>query len=249
VYTTTTDATGAYALTGIYSDTYTVRLTHGLFVGAMRTVTATQQATTAADIGLWAGDVRGDGVVDQAGWYLCAAASIPVSDPAFDIKDDGATNVLDCIVLAGNIGRANMATTNPPRTGLLMAVQAEMNTPAAPSQAGSLYVASLGNGDYSIRLRGTNVKMNALGLRLKLATGSSASSVELRNSFAGGYAKWHQDGDRLYLVASPQGNGANLGDTEVALVHTDGGGAPVIEAQNSLGVAATKSVYLPLTLR
>ncbi len=249
VYTTTTDATGAYALTGIYSDTYTVRLTHGLFVGAMRTVTATQQATTAADIGLWAGDVRGDGVVDQVGWYLCAAASIPVSDPAFDIKDDGATNVLDCIVLAGNIGRANMATTNPPRTGLLMAVQAEMNTPAAPSQAGSLYVASLGNGDYSIRLRGTNVKMNALGLRLKLATGSSASSVELRNSFAGGYAKWHQDGDRLYLVASPQGNGANLGDTEVALVHTDGGGAPVIEAQNSLGVAATKSVYLPLTLR
>jgi len=53
----------------------------------------------------------------------------------------------------------------------------------------------------------------------------------------------------LYLVASPQGNGASLGDTEVALVHTDGGGVPVIEAQNSLGVAATKSVYLPLSLR
>ena len=249
VYTTTTDATGAYALTGIYSDTYTVRLTHGLFVGATRTVTATQQATTAADIGLWAGDVRGDGVVDQAGWYLCAAASIPVSDPAFDIKDDGATNVLDCIVLAGNIGRANMAMTNPPRAGQLMAAQGNGNAPATPSQAGSLYVVSLGNGDYAIRLRGTNLKMNALGLRLKLAAGSSASSVELRNSFAGGYLRWHQDGDRLYLVASPQGNGASLGDTEVALVHTDGGGVPVIEAQNSLGVAATKSVYLPLSLR
>ena len=91
--------------------------------------------------------------------------------------------------------------------------------------------------------------MNALGLRLRLATGSSASSVELRNSFAGGYVRWHQDGTRLYVVASPLGDGTSLGDTEVALVYTDGGGAPVIEAQNSLGVAATRWIFMPLSQR
>jgi hypothetical protein len=247
IYTTTTDATGHFTFTNIYSGAYTVYFTHSLFVHAIRaniTVT-TWTTTTMPEVGLWAGDMNQDGDVDVPDWYICAAASIPVDDPAFDITDDGATDIRDCVLLADNIGRLDMPITNPTTTTLRMSVHGA-NTRSS-YEVGKIVSVPQDGGDTTLRVVEVNGRLYAAGARLRLPTGATVTGVELRDEFTGGFLRWHQDGDELYIVAAPREDSTMTQDTDIVLVHIPGEGEIVIEAAVPVGEAMQKHfVFLPV---
>ena len=109
-----------FALAQVPSGTYTAHFTHTLFVSGLREQIEVSPGvtTTLPLVGLWAGDLDTDGDVDQADWLVCAQASIPAGDPAFDLNADGVTDIRDCTRVLANIGRPDMPITDPPQVGL-----------------------------------------------------------------------------------------------------------------------------------
>jgi|GEM_PF-3801470 len=86
-YTTTTEPDGTFTLADIAEGDYTLTVFRRLFVTAIREVNLDGvETTTMSDIGLWAGDMSEDNAVTRHDWYICAAASIPVNDPDFDLR-------------------------------------------------------------------------------------------------------------------------------------------------------------------
>jgi hypothetical protein len=248
-YTTTTDAAGNFTFTDIYSGTYTAHFTHTLFVHAVRSViTVTGQTTaTVPEVGLWAGDMNQDGDVDSPDWYVCAAASIPVDDPAFDINDDRATDIRDCTLLGNNIGRPNMSSTNPPKAGA--AVSAQGSHGVAGLNVGRIVGVPLGAGEMLLRAVDVNGQLFAIGARVGLPAGANVTRVELRDGFAGGFLRWHQDNDRLYIVAAPREDAPLTQNTDVVLLRFIGAGAAAIEASSSVGEPKpVHSIYLPVVI-
>jgi hypothetical protein len=118
--TTTTDANGGFAFNQVPSGTYTAHFTHTLFVPGVREGISLSPGVTSTLplVGLWAGDLDGDGDVDPADWLACAVASLAGSQPPHDLNGDGVTDVRDCTRVLGNIGRPDMPGTNPPGLGL-----------------------------------------------------------------------------------------------------------------------------------
>ncbi len=118
--TTTTDANGGFAFSQVPPGTYTAHFSHTLFVSGLREgiSVSPQLTTTLPQVGLWAGDLDGDGDVDPADWLACAATSLSGDDPPFDLDGDEVTDVQDCTRVLSNVGRPDMSTTNPPQLGL-----------------------------------------------------------------------------------------------------------------------------------
>lgn len=249
-YTTTTDAAGNFTFTDIYSGTYTAYFTHTLFVHALRSViTVTGQTTmTVPEVGLWAGDMNQDGDVDNPDWYVCAAASIPVDDPAFDINDDRATDIRDCTLLGNNIGRPNMPATNPPKTGV--AASAQSSHGMAGLNVGRIVGVPLGTGEMLLRAVDVNGQLYATGARLGLPAGATVTGVELRDGFAGGFLRWHQDTDHLYIVAAPREAATLTQNTDVVRLRFTGAGAATIAAASAVGEPKpVHAIYLPVVVR
>jgi hypothetical protein len=249
-YTTTTDAAGNFTFTDIYSGAYTAHFTHTLFVHAVRSViTVTGQTTaTVPEVGLWAGDMNQDGDVDNPDWYVCAAASIPVDDPAFDINDDRATDIRDCTLLGNNIGRPNMAITNPPKTGAAAAAQPSHGI--AGIQVGRIIAVPLGAGETLLRAVDVNGQLYAAGARLGLPAGATVTHVALQDGFAGGFLRWHQDNGHLYIVAAPREEAALTQNTDVVRLRFTGTGAVTVEASSSVGEPKpVHAIYLPVVVR
>lgn len=250
VYTTTTDVAGNFSITNMNSGVYTATFTHPLFVNAIRkgiTITG-QMTTTLPEVGLWAGDMNLDGEVDNPDWYICAAASIPVNDPAFDINGDNVTNIIDCTLVGSNIGRPNMKTTNPPRSRL-MALAQGINSLTADYGIGNIVIVSSGDGDLLLRAIDITGQLYAAGARLSLPVGATVTRVELRDGFAGGFLRWHQDSDNLYIIATPNNSTALTRDTDIALLHIMGGEEVILEAASPVGEKITHLVFLPLVIR
>lgn len=249
-YTTTTDATGNFTITDIDSGVYTATFTHPLFVNAIRQdiIITGQMTTTLSEVGLWAGDMNQDGDVDKPDWYVCAAASIPVDDPAFDINGDNVTNIIDCTLVGSNIGRPNMSTTNPPKTGLMVSAQSIDNL-SQGNGVSNIVTVQLGNGNMLLRAIDVSGQLYATGARLGLPVGATVTSVELRDGFAGGFLRWHQDNDSLYIIAAPHEDNVLTRDTDIVSIHITGGNEVVIEAANSVGVRTTHLIFLPIVAR
>ncbi|HPD40898.1 MAG TPA: hypothetical protein PLD43_05000, partial [Anaerolineae bacterium] len=250
IYTTTTNATGNFTITDIDSGVYTATFTHPLFVNAIRNdiIITGQMTTTLPEVGLWGGDMNQDSEVDKPDWYICAAASIPVNDPAFDINGDNVTNIIDCTLVGSNIGRPNMSTTNPPKAGLMTLAQGISNLTADYS-VGRVAIVKLGNGDMLLRAVDVNGQLYATGTRLGLPVGAVVTRVELRDGFAGGFLRWHQDHDNLFIVAAPSKNITLTRDTDIAFIHITGGEEVVIKAASPVGEKITYSIFLPLVIR
>ena len=237
-YTATTGAAGSFTIPLVVPGVYTATFTHPLFVNAIRqdiTITG-GTTTTVIEAGLWAGDMNQDGDVDEPDWYICAAASIPVDDPAFDINDDRATDILDCTILAGNLGRSGMPGTNPPRTGLEAADQGS-NRATVTQTVGMVIPIPLGDQEVLLRVVNVTGRIYAAGVRIDLPAGVLVTGVELGDGFTNGFLKWHQEGDRLYIVAAPPEEDILARNTDMVTIHLAGGsGEPVvIEAQNPVG--------------
>ncbi len=250
-YTAVTNPTGQLTFTQINSGTYTARLTHALYVAAVRPFTITGSVLTVPpDTGLWAGDMNQDSSVDNTDWYICAAASIPVSDPGFDITLDHSTDVRDCMYVASNIGRADMSTTDAPRTGFGPLPLAAQRAQAPVSTAWTLALAPLASGDWSLRSSGVNGFLYASGSRLSLPYGATVVSVTLSGGFMSGYLNWHQDGSSLYIVATPGTWYVPMRDTDIAVIHLAGAtaGQLAVDAQNMIGVPG-HTFYLPIGTR
>lgn len=247
-YTATTDAAGKFAISDINSGTYTATFTHPLFLNAIRdSITLPGQVTTTLPvIGQWAGDMNQDGDVDEPDWYICAAASIPVDDPVFDINADGSTNIIDCTLLGGNIGRLNMPGTNPPATLAPTAVR--MPGAAADISVGQIIVVPQENGDVVLRVVGVTGKIFATGTRLDLPAGASITGLELSPAFANGFLRWHQEADKLYVVAAPLEDNILTTDTDIVIIHITGGdtGEVNVEAESPVGLVITHKIFLPV---
>jgi hypothetical protein len=250
IYSTTTDAAGNFAFTDIYTGVYTATFTHPLYVYALRTDIAVSGQIALPEVGLWAGDLNEDGDVDEPDWYICAAASIPVDDPAFDINDDHATDIRDCTILAGNIGRADMPITNPPKIEMMTLAQSMPNL-AAGYNVGRIIAIPQGDGGILLRVVDVSGQLYAAGVRLDLPTGATITGIESRDGFAGGFLRWHQDNDTLYIVAAPRESDTLMRDTDMALIHITGGGSNevIIEAQSSVGKERPFLIFLPVVMR
>lgn len=247
-YTATTDPNGNFTLTDLYADTYTLQATHSLFVQARRTVTVSTTSTQALpEIGLWAGDIDQNQKVNLYDWYLLAAAIFPVSNPLFDINDDGLTNLQDLAILTLNLGRPNMTTTNPPiRPGL---ASLDLGQPLMTARSeGQLKLAPSGDHEMTLHLEEVSQPIYAIGTRLTLPSGATVTEVEAGPAFAGGFLEWHQDGSTLYLVVAPPEERAISQNTEVAVIR---GATFVAEvaAANSIATGPTKELFLPLIIK
>jgi hypothetical protein len=202
------------------------------------------------EVGLWAGDLDQDGDVQDHDWYICAAASIPVDDPAFDINDDGATNVQDCTVLASNIGRPDMPITNPPTGRFRPPAHNVKYLAVARGKKGQLTLVPQGNWDIILRAVNVSGIMYAVGTRLGLPEEATVNDVVLQGVFAGGFLHWHQENDKLYIVAATREGTAATQDTDVVLVHTTiaDAGEVGIEAANII-VEPGPAIFLPCVMR
>jgi len=179
---------------------------------------------------------------------MCAAASIPVDNPAFDINDDRATDIRDCTLLGNNIGRPNMPTTNPPKTGAAAAAQSSHSI--AGIHVGWIVAVPLGTGATLLRAVDVNGQLYAAGARLGLPAGATVTHVELQDGFAGGFLRWHQDNDYLYIVAAPREDAALTQNTDVVHLRFTGTGAVTIAAASSVGEPKpVHSIYLPVVVR
>jgi len=250
-YTALTDAMGHFTFTQIVSGTYTATFSRMLFISAVRPFTVTgSMLNSPLDSGLWAGDMNQSNTIDDTDWYICAAASIPVSDPSFDITGDRSTDVRDCTAVASNIGRSNMSTTDAPRSGLGSPPLYARSALAPEAASWALTLKPLASGDWSLRSSGVNGFLYASGARLSLPAGTAISSVSLAGGYAGGFLNWHQDGAFLYIVATPGTRYVPMRDTDIAVIHLASAtsGSLTVDAQNLIGVQG-RTVYLPLSLR
>jgi hypothetical protein len=225
-YTTTTEPDGTFTLAGIAEGDYTLTVFRRLFITAIREVKLDGVETTViSDIGLWAGDMNEDNAVTRHDWYICAAASIPVNDPDFDLNADGVTNVRDCTIVANNIGRQDMETTNPSRTKYTTLPSPD--TRSLPVQAGAV-LPLVGSGEpvlipqdeqnLLVRLTEVNEPVRAIGMRFAVSAGTVVTSVEPRSIFESAFLSWHQDGDTLYIITVLDEEQVVTQDTDVVLI-------------------------------
>jgi hypothetical protein len=225
-YTTTTEPDGTFTLAGIAEGDYTLTVFRRLFITAIREVKLDGVETTViSDIGLWAGDMNEDNAVTRHDWYICAAASIPVNDPDFDLNADGVTNVRDCTIVANNIGRQDMETTNPSRTKYTTLPSPD--TRSLPVQAGTV-LPLVGSGEpvlipqdeqnLLVRLTEVNEPVRAIGMRFAVPAGTVVTSVEPRSIFESAFLSWHQDGDTLYIITVLDEEQVVTQDTDVVLI-------------------------------
>lgn len=250
-YTTTTDPAGNFALTHLYAGAYTLQASHPLFVRAQRTVTVTAALTTTVPrLGLWAGDINQNQRVNLYDWYLLAAAIFPVSDPHFDINDDGLTNIQDLVILTLNLGQPNMTTTNPPtRPGL---ASLDLSQPLITAQSeGQLKLGPAGANEMILRLEEVGEPVYAVGVRLTLPAEATVTGVEASPAFAGGFLEWHQEGTTLYLVVAPPEEQAVTQNTEVAVIRgvTFVAGKTEVVAKNSITAGPQNDIFLPIIIK
>jgi len=253
-YKTTTDAQGYFIFPKVDEGTYTLSVSQALYVKARRQINAADLAgINTGQIGLWAGDLDQDQQVDWKDWNICAAASIPVSDPRFDINLDGVTDIADCTIVRRNIKRPNMDSENPPhqpQANVLHSAQEQ-----ARLDAGLLPVGLQAAAAPSIRLEGGALVVRpeelagvtAFGVRIRLLPGVQAGPVTGQGVFAGQFLSAHQEGDLLYIIAAlPAGETAGA-DTVIARIEGVDGGE--VEASNFVRPALTNLLYLPLVRR
>ncbi len=252
-YTATTGSEGKAGWGQILSGTYAVTVTRPLFAYAVRTVTVTAGTTaTVPTVGLWAGDVDQDGDVDQRDWYLEAAAIYPVNDPFFDITGEGATDLQDTTILAANLGRADLHTTNPPQTPVQTTVSARLLAPEDFGERRSLQV--VGN-CVTLHAAVTGGRLQSVGLRLGLPAGVTTTEATLAGALTGGYLSRHQEDGRLYLLAAPPEGQIPSGDTDlVRLCFNQESPALVLEAERQVEWSgriegAAYRIFLPVVVR
>ncbi len=224
---TTADMNGFFQFDRVDAGDYTLILKQNLYVQRRYPVTINDVETVAVqDVGLWGGDLNRNRAVTRGDWRICAAASRPVNDPAFDITLDGMTDVSDCTVVRNNVGRDNMDRTNPPRDGYTLPVllsdadaQAITNRHLASTQRRaeaiwsgysnmqqkdtieSVQLEPDGESDLLVRLA-KPTDATAIGLRIEVPMGATATSVALQGDFANAFSSWHQDGQVLYIIAA-----------------------------------------------
>lgn len=259
-YETTTDDQGYFAFPKVDEGVYTLSVSNALYVEARRQARVTELALVdMGRVGLWAGDMDENQQVDTGDWFICAAASIPVSDPHFDINLDGITDIGDCSIVRRNIGRRDMSRTNPPESplaGVLRSEQEEFSLtrpnpamlPSSQPEARAPSAVRLEGGALiveSSELQG----IAAVGLRLRLQVGAEAGAVTGLGSFEGQFLSSHQQGDRLYIVAALPA-GATAGDA-ASIVRIEGVDSVVVEAINLVRPEAgySQQLYLPILRR
>jgi hypothetical protein len=220
-------------------------------VRTQRTVTVGADSTnTPPEIGLWAGDIDQNQKVDWRDWCLLAAAIFPVSNPHFDINDDGLTNLQDLAVLTLNLGQPNMTTTNPPiRPGL---ASLDLGQPLMPARSeGQLKLVLAGDNEMILRLEEVGEPVYAVGTRLALPNGATVTEVEAGSAFAGGFLEWHQTGSTLYLVAAPPEERAITQNTDVVIIR----GITFVESETTVAAAIKVTtrpnnfIFLPLIIK
>jgi len=103
VMTATTDASGAYAFSGMAAGSYTLTMSSGLYLSAMATDVEVidNQANYACDVTLLGGDLNDDEVIDILDLSLCAS-HFETTDPAADVNADGTVDVYDLVLLGKN---------------------------------------------------------------------------------------------------------------------------------------------------
>ena len=244
-YTATATPQGDFRFTGITAGGYILQANHDLFVQAVRTLTVSARTTSTARIGLWAGDIDQDQNVTLYDWSLLAAAIYPVEDPAFDIDDDGLTDVYDLMRLEKNRGQSDMTATNPPPRSARRFDSAKAEA-VNNSSADSLTLVPQGNGEILLRLEKCDEPVQAIGSRINLPAGIRVSEIVPNESVTGGFLKWHQAGDSLYIVvASPSGQTIAQGDDVLTI---RGASEASMMAQNIV-LSRKFKVYLPLIVR
>ncbi len=109
----TTNGEGNFEITGVTPGTYTFRADAVGYLPAVCTgAPVVAPLTELAPVKLLAGDVDGNGVIDITDAVAIGTAfGNAASNPAADLNDDGAVNVLDLILLAVNFG-AETSTWN-----------------------------------------------------------------------------------------------------------------------------------------
>ncbi|WP_345720713.1 clostripain-related cysteine peptidase [Herpetosiphon gulosus] len=203
-YVAVSDAQGRYHFGSIKLGKYKLTVTHPLFLYAERTVTISAPESTMPDIGLWGGDMNGDGKIHKNDWYICSAASIPVSDPAFDINADGVTDVRDCVILANNINQPHLSKINPPRPFVATGARLEkLQTLPTINSTEYVHLEPQANGQVLLKILQPAKIKTGLALRLNLPTGVTMTSVVANSAITPEYLNWHQDGATLYLLVLP----------------------------------------------
>jgi hypothetical protein len=244
-YTATAAPRGGFSFTGITAGNYTLQANRDLFVRAVRALTVSAGTTLTARIGLWAGDINQDQDVTLYDWALLSAAIYPVADPAFDIDDDGSTDIYDLMRLEKNRGQPDMTVTNPPARSARRFNSAEAEAVSSAS-AGLLALVPQDNGEILLRLETCKSPVQAVGARVTLPAGVNVNEIVLNKPVAGGFLKWHQQGDSLYIVAaSPAGQTIAQGDDVLTI---RGASEASMTAQNVVSSRELK-VYLPLVMR
>ncbi|GEM_PF-2910592 len=246
---TTTNSNGDFVLPPLASGSYTVTATSKRgFVKAKRVV-AVENGLTPLNICLWAGDVDGDNDVDKMDWLILTAAILPVGDPTFNLNDDGLTDVLDLVILSRNIGRANMMTTDCPSTSARRGTRQDIQP--VPTQATLTLTVQAAN-QLGLSVAKVREPVVSIGTRLKLPVGMVITSVALQNEFAGGFLSWHQDDDKLYIIATTPENTALTRDSQVSLILLTNGASQQVTMEAMNVVAAplvSYAVYLPIVVK
>jgi len=249
-YSTTTNLQGMLTVADIPPGNYALNLSHPLFVRAERQiVVGTGVTTVIPDIGLWGGDMDQNQQINQQDWLICAAASVHVNDPAFDLNDDGITDLRDCTIVANNIGRPNMPTTNPPRLGATRsaAIENTSDGEAATTSSGSehyITVISENNGDIRLRFEGYSGSFQGIGVRVTLPAGVTVTGAELSGFPSTNFLHWHQNGSQLYIVAAINSPQTISQDTDFLLIHSSL--QPQVDLANQIIIEAVNLIAKPV---
>jgi len=256
VATTSTDEAGNFSFDHVMPGNYQVHFTYPLYFKAKRYIKVVAGKDTMMErAGLWVGDMDGNEWISKRDWRICAAASIPVDNPAFDANADGTTNVQDCTLVRNNIDRERMDSDNPPEgstTSLADSGQATLESLAStPTQ--HIRTVEQANGAVLLRLEDFDNHIHTTGVRAWIAEGVIVDDVTLRGAFTGAFLHWHQHGNELYIIADVEESSPVTTDTDFVLIQTsgtaeDGEVAVTVQAVNLITEtgATTKSLFLPM---
>lgn len=260
-YTTTTTSAGLFSMDTM-TGTYTLLLTRTLFVGAERVITVTHTTPTTPEIGLWAGDMDGNGEVQNTDWRVCAASSHPVNDPDFDLNGDGITDVYDCQLVANNVGRlsSEMRTTNAPRKGADMDRNLQLQSMAETGQitrTNSLRLIPLDDHTIQVQLKDIDSRVYAIGALVQLSPGEIVTHVDIPDVFTGKFRHWRQKDSALYIAMDMGDGGYTTAEgVEIARIHLDtvrtGTTGLAVTAANvvtSPGPSSRGTIFLPMLQR
>jgi hypothetical protein len=217
-YLTHTNPAGGFTFANILRDSYTVRFEFPFFLYYSDNVTV-DGPITIEPVTLCAGDMDGNGTVNERDDSILSAGIIPVTMPTFDLNADGETDIGDLIILQRNL--TLQAPHNCGGTARYHnSIGSTQDASSYHSAVGQSFTLPVQNQETSFTLGAKNVRgtIEAVGVLFKLPAEASTSEVELIGPFTGGFLEWQQEEDSLYIVVAPPEDVTLTEDTEIVRI-------------------------------